>query len=432
MQVSVETIQGLERRLTMSISREKLDQEVLNRLKSLALKVKLDGFRPGKVPFNVVKSKFAKSVRQEVLSDLMQSTYFAAINQEKLRPAGFPSMQLKEGDNNTAELEVKATFEVYPEIQLQAMASLTIERPNVDINADEVERMIETIRQQRVSWIEVDREARDGDRLTVDFAGKVNNQPFSGGSGEAMQVEIGSKRLIPGFEEQCIGLKVGETRDLNLQFPESYHVNELAGKPVVFHVELKKLEAPELPALDEAFVKSMGVTDGNLATFRDQVRSNMAREAAQSVQARIKTNVMDTLLEQHPLEVPKTLVDSEIAALMEQRKKSMGNQALELKAELFEQQARRRVRLGLILSEVIQKNDIKVGPAKLRETVEAIAAGYEHPAEVVKYYYSDKNRLAEIENFALEQEVVHWVLNNAKVSDKPISFKELIGQGSSS
>ncbi|MFV2058957.1 MAG: trigger factor, partial [Thiohalomonadales bacterium] len=274
-----------------------------------------------------------------------------------------------------------------------------------------------------------DREAQQGDRVTLDFEGKIDNEIFPGGQGEDMAVEIGAKRMIPGFEDKLIGIKVGEQRDIALNFPEDYHAADVAGKPVQFHLTAKKIEAPELPELNDDFAEALGVKEGGLSAFSAQVKTNMGREAKQSMMTTLKANVMDALLLNHDIEVPKVLVDNEIAALMKQRQDTLGQQeSLELKADLFEEQARRRVTLGLILSEVVTKNELKVEPSVVRETIEAIAAGYDHPGEVIKYYYGDKQRLAEIENVALEQKIVDWVMAQSTVTEKTVAFSDLSGQ----
>jgi len=324
------------------------------------------------------------------------------------------------------DINFTATFEVYPEVKLAEMSSLEIERPKVVIDDDAIETMLQDIRLQRKTWAEKTDAVESGDRVTVDFEGKVDGEVFEGGSGSGMEVEVGAGRLIPGVEEKLIGLKTGEQADLDLAFPDDYQVENLAGKPVVFHIEVTKTETPSLPEVNEEFIKSMGIEDGNLDTFKQHIKQNMEREASQTINSKVKTAVMDQLLAKHEIDVPKVLVDQDIHGMMEERKQSMGQHAMELRPEMFEEQARRRVALGLILSEVIKQNDLKADPAKVRANVESIAASYQQPEQVIQYYYSEKQRLAEIENFTLEQTVVEWVLQQAKVADKDISFKELM------
>ncbi len=430
MQVSVETISGLERRMTVQIPKDKLDQQVQAKLKQLAGRVKLQGFRPGKVPMNVIKQRYGGQVEQEVMGELIQSSYMEALDQEKLRPAGMPHIQPGEGADDSGEVSYTATFEVYPEIAIKGLDSIKIEKPALEVAETEIDEMLETIRKQRKEWKEADKAAENGDQVTLDFDGFMDGEAFEGGSAKDYPLELGAKRMIPGFEDQLIGIKAGEERTLTLKFPEEYHSKELAGKDVEFKVTAKKVESPELPEINDAFAESLGVTEGGLQAFREQVKSNMEREAEQKIRTQIKQQVLDGILEQNPVELPKVLVDSEINNLIQQQRQAMGmteaNQSQDIDPKLFEDQARRRVALGLILSELVKQNELKVEPAKLRKTIENIAASYEHPEEVVKYYYGDKERLAEIENLTLEDEAIDWVVTQATVTDKKVSFNELM------
>jgi trigger factor len=431
MQVSVETTTGLERRMKVAVPREQIDSEVDKRLKSLAGRAKIDGFRPGKVPFSVVRSKFGGQVRQEVLGDMLQSSFAEAVTQEKLRPAGAPHIEAS--DTEAADtLEYTAVFEVYPEIKLSGLDKIKVERPVLEITEADVDHMLETIRKQRKGWKEVDRAAQEGDQLTIDFAGTVDGEAFQGGTAEGVAIELGSKRMIPGFEDQLIGAKAGEERTLKVSFPEDYHAKELAGKPAEFATKITKVEEPSLPELDDAFVASLGIQEGGLEALRQQVRENMKREGEQTVSSRVKEQVFDGLMGLELAEIPKALVDDEIETLVQQRQeaiKQYGGQVQDVDPSQFEEQARRRVALGLILSEIIQQNNIKVTPARLRETVERLAASYERPDDVVKYYYSDKQRLAELENVTLEEMAVEWLLEQASVTDKTTSFDALMNPG---
>lgn len=427
MQVSVETTQGLERKVNLSIVRSEFESELQKRLQDLSKRAKIDGFRPGKIPLNVVKKKYGPAVEQEILGEMMQTRFFEVVKEQSLQPAGYPRLI---PDNLSAQqdenIEFTATFEVYPEISLVDMQQLSVDKPVVSIDDDAVQAMLDDIRVQRKHWVEKTGAAEDGDRVTLDFEGKVDGEVFEGGSGSGMQVEIGAGRLIPGFEDKLVGLATGDHSDLDLAFPDDYQVADLAGKPVVFHVEVTKVENPELPEVNEDFIKSMGVADGNLDSFREQIKQNMEREADSQIASKLKGAVMDQLLQKHEFDVPSSMIDREIHALMEQRKASMGQHAMEIKPEMFEQEARRRVALGLILSEVISKNELKADPAKVKQNIENLAAGYQKPEEVVQYYYSSKERMAEIENYTLEQSVVEWVLENASVQEKPMTFKELM------
>jgi trigger factor len=426
MQVSVETTSGLERRMTIEVPKEKIDQEVKSRLKSLASKARISGFRPGKVPMKVIEKRYGNQVQQEVMGEVMQSSFYEALSQEKLMPAGQPHIEPKQVADEAHDLEFTATFEVYPEITLADMNAVKVEKPAVEIGEDDINKMIETIRKQRTTWQEVDREAKDGDQVIIDFEGKLDGEPFEGGSAKAAPIVLGSKRMIPGFEEQLMGVKAGEEKTLSVDFPDDYHAKDLAGKPATFDVTVQKVEEPQLPELNDEFAESMGVKEGGMAAFREQVKENMQRELDNKIKAQVKQQVMDGLLEQNRFDLPKALVDNEINALIEQRKQTLGRDDIDIDATQFEEQAKRRVSLGLILSEIIKQHDIKVEPSKVREIVEHVASGYEHPEEVVKYYYADKQRLGEIENFALEEQVVDWVLEKAQVSDKKATFDEIM------
>jgi len=431
MQVSVETTTGLERRMKVAVPKERIDSEVENRLKSLAGRAKIDGFRPGKVPFSVIRSKFAGQVRQEVLGDMVQSSYVDAVTQQKLRPAGAPHIEAS--DTGTPEnLEFVATFEVYPEIKLSGLDKIKVERPVLDITASDVDSMLETIRKQRKTWKEASRAAQAGDQITIDFVGTIDGEAFKGGSAEGVAIELGSGRMIAGFEEQLVGAKAGEERTLSVTFPADYHATELAGKPAKFATKITKVEEPALPEINDAFIAGLGVQEGGLDALKQQVRENMQREGEQTVKNHVKEQVFSGLLALGLAEIPKALVDAEIEALVQQRKEVMrqyGAQVQDVEPSQFEEQARRRVALGLILSEIIHQNSIKVPPARLREAVEKLAASYERPEDVVKYYYSDKNRLTEIENVTLEEMAVEWLLGQATVTDKTTSFDALMNPG---
>ena len=430
MQVSVETISNLERRMTVQIPKDKLDQEVQARLQKLKGRAKIQGFRPGKVPMNVIEKRYGGQVKQEVMGDLIQSSYVEAVEQEKLRPAGMPHIQPVENTDELTEMSFTATFEVYPEVTVKDLDAIKIEKPSLEVKDADIDKMLETIRKQKKVWKSVDREAKEGDQVTIDFDGFINGEAFEGGSAKAYALEIGSNRMIPGFEDQVKGIKAGEERTITVTFPENYQSKDLANAEAEFKIVAHKVEESELPEADDALAESFGITEGGIQAFRDQIKENMVREADQKIRSTIKQQVMEGILEKNPLELPRVLIDSEIEALVKQQSQSMGlsegNQLPDIDTKIFEDQARRRVALGLILIELVKQNDIKVEPAKLRETIEEMAAGYEKPEEVVKYYYSDKGRLSEIENLVLENEVVDWVASQASVSEKTVAFDELM------
>ena len=431
MQVSIETTTGLERRMKVTVPKENVDGEIQKRLKDLAGRVKIDGFRPGKVPFSVVSKKFRGQVSQEVVGEVMQNSFYEAVTQEKLRPAGMPLIE--PGDTKDG-FEFTATFEIYPEFEVKGLDSILVERPTLDISDTDLDKMLETIRGQRKTWQEADRAAKDGDQVTIDFVGSMDGIEFQGGTGQQVAVELGAKRMIPGFEDQLIGTKAGQELTLNVTFPENYQAADLAGKDAQFATTVQKVEESVLPELTDEFAAEFGIKDGGLVALKKQVRDNMQREADQAITGRVKEQVFDGLVGLNLLEVPKALVDSEIETMVKQRQESMkqyaaAGQVQDVDPAQFEDQAKRRVSLGLILSEVIKGGKISVPPVRLREAVEKLASTYERPEDVVKYYYSDKDRLQEVENVTLEEMAVEAVLEQAKVSDKATSFDALMNPG---
>jgi trigger factor len=432
MQVSVETTKGLERRMKVAMPKKGIDSEVQKRLKSLAGRAKIDGFRPGKVPFGVIMKKYGGEVQAEVLNEMMQSSFYQAVTQEKLRPAGVPLIEPGDADSKDS-VEFTATFEVYPEFELKGFNKIKVKRPVLEIADADIDKMLETIRKQRKTWQVVDRAGKNGDQVSVDFVGTIDGEEFQGGSAQNIQVELGAGRMIKGFDEQLVGSKAGDELTLSLSFPDDYHASELAGKPVEFATKVNKVEELVLPELDDKFIAEFGVKEGGLEALKVKVRENMEREAQQSIAAKVKEQLFDGLVELKLLDVPRALVDGEIETLVKQRQEAMqqygGGQMPETQPSEFEDQARRRVVLGLILAEVIKKNELKVQPAQLREKVENIAASYEHTEEVIKYYYGDKSRLAELENVTLEEMAVDSILEEAKVTDVKTPFDDLMNQG---
>jgi len=429
MQVSVETTQGLERRMMVEIEEAQVAEAVESRLKSMAKTTKIKGFRAGKVPFSVVKQHYGGQVRQEIISSLVESTFYDAVTQEKLRPAGGPMI----GNDLVATdgLKYSATFEVYPEVTIASFDGVTIEKDAADIADTDVDEMIETIRKQNKTWEDVDRASAEGDQVIVDFAGIVDGEAFEGGTGTDMTVEIGAGKMIAGFEEGLKGLKVGEESVLALTFPENYPQKELAGKPVEFKITVKKVQQETLPEVDEDFAKKMGVVDGNLEQMRKDIQENMQRELDSKIKTNLKQAAMDKLLELHPLEVPKALTEQEAKVLMQQMQQNLTSQGMnigdiQLGPDMFKDQAARRVSLGLIMAEIIKDNEIKVDDAKVRAKVEEIAEPYEKPEQVISWYYGDKQRLNEVESLVFEEQIIEWLLSKVKVDEKSKKFKELM------
>ena len=431
MQVSVEETGSLERRLNVAVPQDRIEKEVQSRLQRLSRTAKVKGFRPGKVPMKVVAQQYGKQVRDEVVGEVIQSSYFEAVNQEKLQPAGMPTIEPKVMEEGK-DLEYTATFEVMPKVELAEVAGVKLEKTVAEVTDEDLEKMMESLRQQRASWKEVKRKAKKGDRLNIDFKGTIDGEEFSGNSGKDVPITIGSGRMIEGFEKGLTGAKAGEELTLDLQFPEDYAHKEVAGKPVQFQITVNKVEAPELPEIDEEFAKSFGIGDGSLDSLRQEVRQNMEREMKQAVSARNKQVAMDKLMELNKLEVPAALVDQEAESLKRQMMQQMytpqGKSGVDLDASMFKEQAERRVSLGLVLSELIKAKGIKVSEEQLRAKVEEIASTYERPEEVVNWYFADKKRLSEIESLALEDAVVDWVFGQGDVSELKSSFDEVMGR----
>jgi len=423
MQVSVETTSGLGRRMTVQIPADQLDLQVQNKLQQLARSVKLDGFRPGKVPMSVVKKRYETQIREEAAGELIASSYEQALQQENLKPAGDPSIE-KTRNQAGMELEYVATFEVYPEVEPPQLGEITIERMVAEITENDVDGMIENLRKQRITWTGVERESTQGDRLEMDFKGTVDGQPFAGNEAHNVPLELGSGTMIPGFEEQLVGVGAGDSKTIEVTFPDDYASKDVAGKVAKFDVIVHSVAAPELPEVNDELARAFGVNDGGMSQLRSEIRKNMERELEAAIKTSVKQQVFNALLEKTNLEVPVALVDSEIDALI--KKEEGGADAEGGNRSRFEDEARRRVSLGLLIAEVIQRNQLQVDPERVRETIESLAQSYEKPEEVVQWYYSNQEMLTGIQTIIMEDTVVEWVTGQAKVNDKPTTFGEII------
>ena len=436
MQVSIETTSGLERRLTVGVPATRVDQEVDVRLQKAAKNVRLPGFRPGKVPMKVMRQRFGAGVRQEVLGEVMSQSFQEAVVQEKLRPAGQPSIEPRNLEAGK-DLEYVATFEVFPEVEPVEMSGFEVERPQAEVTDEDIDNIIEVFRKQRGSWEVAERAAQEGDKVNIDYAGTRDGEPFEGGSAEGSDLELGSGRMIPGFEDGIVGMSAGEEKTLALSFPEDYHSEELKGAAVEFKVTLNSVSELELAPLDEELFKSYGVEEGGEEQFRKEVGQNMTRELKNAVESRVKQQVMDAVIDHNEsLEVPKALIAQEVDALRQQMFQQFGgagaNQDLDLKSllpdDMFTDNATRRVKLGLLLSEMIGKYELTADADKVRETIEEMASTYEEPEEVINWYYSNQEQLASIESKVLEDQVVEKLLENANIVDKACTYQEAIGQ----
>ena len=429
MQVSVETTEGLERKLTIAIPGDRVDMAVNARLKEAAQTIRLNGFRQGKVPLKVVKNKFGKGVRQEVVGELMNQTYFEAIAQESLKPAGQPRIEPTSIDEGK-DVEFVAVFEVYPEIELPNFAAIKAERLVAEVSENDIDEMIETLRKQRQTWVPVERAAADGDMVNIDYVGKKGGEEFQGGKAAGQNLVLGSERMIPGFENGVIGKVAGDEFTLQLKFPDEYHSEELAGAEVEFELKLNTVSEQSLPEVNEDFFKSFGVEEGGVEAFREEVTNNMQREMKTASRNKLKTTLMDALISDMEVTIPAALMSNEINQLKHQTVQQMGGgqgfDPQNMPDDLFKEQAKRRVTLGLVLGEVISQQNIQADAGKVRAAVEELAATYESPEEVVKWYYSNEEQLKGIESSVLEDEVFDYIIEQAEVSDKEVSYQEVI------
>lgn len=430
MQVSVEKTSELSRIMTVSVPEEVVQEKMAARLKSLAREVKVDGFRPGKVPQNVVKKMFGDRVRGEVAGDLIQSTYFEALQDQNLKPAGHPHIH---PSNDTEGFKYTAEFEVYPEISLEGLDQMEVKRPVATVEEADVDGMIEKLRAQKKTWTKVERASQENDRITINFSGVADGENFTDGKVENYQVEIGAKQMIPGFEDNLIGLEAGAGKTFEVSFPEQYGNEKLAGKAAEFEIEVIAVEEPVSPEIDEAFIEAYGIEEGTLEAFREDVKNNMERELEQALRGKLKNAAMDALYEKIQITVPNALVDQEVENMMKPyietaKRQKMNLDDLQLPREAFEDQARRRVALGLILGEIIQKNDIKIDANKVRSAIEDMAKSYEHPEDVIKWYYSDESRLDDVRQMVLEDQTVEWLVTQANVSDEIMKFDDVMSK----
>lgn len=429
MHAQVETLEGLQRRLTLQLDLAEVEAEVDQRLKRLTRTVRLPGFRPGKAPLKLVEQRYGGEIRSEVMGEALQRSFSDAVRAHDLKVAGYPQFDRPAG----AEASVfTATFEVLPEIKLGDVSQIKVERPVVEVTEADVERTLQVLRKQRVHYHAVEREAREGDRVHVDYTGTIEGHPFPGGEAKDYPVLIGEGRTLKVFEQQLVGLRPGEVKRFEVTFPEDYFAKELAGKTAQFEVTLKSVHEPHLPEVDEAFARSLGIHDGSVAKLREEIAANLKREAKRRIQAKLKEQVMQGLLAVTPFEVPKSLIALEAQTLLERavedlKARGLKESDIHLKPELFEAQARRRVALSLLLGELVRSHGLKAEPDQVRAMVEEFAQSYEDPAEVVAWYYQDRNRLREVEHLVLEDNVVAWVLGQAQVTDQPMTLEALMG-----
>ncbi len=422
MQVSVENTSTLGRRIKVTVPAERVEKEFSARLKRLSGQVKLPGFRPGKIPAKVMEKKFGGQVMGEIAGDLIQSTFHEAVGQESLRPVGGPKIEPGKPERGQ-EFKYTAEFEVYPELTDINISGLKIQKPACDISEKDIDTTIETLRKQHVKWNEVEREARHGDQVIIDFVGKIDGEAFEGGTASDFSLELGSGSFIGGFEDGLIGAKADDERKLDLTFPADYSAPQLQGKATRFDVTIKAVKEASLPEIDDEFVKLLGVKSGDAATFRKEVRGNLERESRQRLRALLSNRVVDALIKNNPFEVPQVLVDDELKR--DQQAASANNQPAPVPTDADRERARRRVATGLLFAEVMAGAGIKTDAATVRTRVDEMASEYDDPEEFKKWFYSDPSRLREIEGMALEEMVIEVLLEKADVGEDAMSFGDL-------
>lgn len=431
MQANLEVLEGLVRRLDISVPMDQLESEVQGRLKRLARSVKMDGFRPGKAPLGAVARQHGAGVRQEVLGETLQSRFSEAVQAHQLKIAGYPRFEPKTGQDAAAEMTFSASFEVYPEVRIDDLNTGKISRPVVSLSDADVGKTLEVLQKQRRTFEPADRAAVEGDLVKFDYQGTVDGVAFEGGKGEDFAAVIGEGRLLKDFEQNLIGLKAGDSKGFDLTFPAEYAAKDLAGKDAHFEVQVREVQAPVLPPIDADFAKALGIEDGDVEKLKAEVKSNLEREVKRRVQTKLKEQTMELLLQKSTLDLPQSLVAMETDRLRQMTEADMqqrGVQTMKLSADMFTGQAERRVRLGLILAEIVQANKLVAQPEQIRELIQEQAQSYEDPEQVLQWYYQSPERMQEIESMALEENVVAWVAGQAQVEDVTTSFEELMGR----
>ncbi|HUL63955.1 MAG TPA: trigger factor [Burkholderiaceae bacterium] len=432
MSQTIETLAGLERRIQLTVPAADLENEVKQRLVKLARTLRMPGFRPGKVPMKMVVASYGAQVQAEVLNDKVGAAFDAAVTANQLRVAGTPRLEAKSQGEDAGNLAFDATFEVFPEIKVTDLSAVEVEQAVCHVGDAEVDKTIEIMRRQRATFAQVERAAAAGDRATVDFVGSIDGTPFQGGSGTDLPITLGQGRMLPGFEEALIGMKAGEKKTFPLSFPADYRATELAGKTTSFDVTVKKVEQANLPEVDADFARALGVKTGDLEKMRAEIKANLEREVAARLKARTKDSVMQGLLSIAQFELPKALVQREQERLAEAARadltaRGMNANDVPMSSEIFAPQAERRVRLGLIVGELVRLHGLQARQDQVRKNIDQIAQSYEKPAEVIQWYLGNRERLNELENAVTEDNVTNWALRHAKTTDKPVAFDELMG-----
>jgi len=430
MQVSIETLDGLERRMTVQVPSERVSEAVEKKLKDLSKTVRIDGFRPGKVPLKVVQQKFGGHIRQEVIGDVIESSYQEALIQEKVRPAGMPSIDSVSSEEKE-DMSYTATFEVFPEVEELVLDSIEVDKPMVEITAEDFDAMLQKLREQRKTWKETKAAAKKGYQVMVDFEGRIDGELFEGGAGKDMAVEIGTGQMLPEFESGLEEIKASEQKTVEVNFPEDYHGADVAGKTAEFTLRATRVSKPELPEIDEEFAKGFGVQDGDLEKMRADIRANMEKEKNERLKASLKNKVMSGLLEHNAIIAPSAMVAEEVKNLRAQAAQRMGQDPESIDeagfpSHLFNEEATRRVQLGLLISEIIKQEKIELNQDFVESTIEEMAIAYEQPDQVRDYYRQNQQARSGIEGMVLEDQVVNHILDKAKVTEQEVSFDDLM------
>ena len=432
MQATVENISQLERRIRISVPRTQIESEVESRLKRLARTAKVHGFRPGKVPMKIVAQQYGGQVRQEVIGETMQRSIADAMQEQQLRVAGYPRLETVSDEAAGEALEFSATFEVYPEVKLGDMKTAAIERPQVTVSEQDVDKTVEILRKQRATFEPVDRAAQQADQVDIDYTGTIDGKEFQGGSAKGYVITLGEGRTLADFEGAIPGMKPGESKSVPVNFPADYHGKDVAGKTATFEIKLNRVLESKLPEVGAEFAKTLGVEDGDVSKMRAEIRGNLEREVKKRIENKIKDQVMEALLGSTPIELPNSLVELEAERMQQRAREDLARRGVKaadmpIPADMFTESAQRRVKLGLILAEVVKANQLHATPEQVRAVVEDFAESYEHPEQIVSWYYQEPGRLAEAESLALEQNVVNWAMNVANVTEKTITFDDLMG-----
>lgn len=434
MEATTAQANALERRIDLSIAIADVEKEMEQRLKRMGKNIKMPGFRPGKVPFSIIKQQHGDQARHEVLSEQLDRVFGETVTTQKMRVAGYPRLEPKTTESTT-HLEFEAIFEVYPDFTPADMSTAEVERPVLEVTAAEVDKTLDILRQQRVSYEDTDRAAAKADRVVIDFLGKKDGEPFPGGQASDYPFVLGQGQMLPDFESAVEGAKAGEAKTFDLTFPADYFAKDLAGQTVQFEITVKQVQAPKLPEVDAEFAKGMGIADGDVAKMRAEIEANLKREVKRRIEGKVKDQVMEALIKANQIDTPSALVDMEIQRLMQSARQDMEQRGMKIQdmpiqPEWFADQAKRRVTLGLILAELVKTEGLQAKPEQIRAMVEETAQSYEQPEEVIRWYYAQPQRLGEVEGLAIENNVVEWVLGKAKVTDKAAVFDELMGQKS--